>query len=715
MYDSVRSVCSTTSGKVSLPILKNYFNLITLLSVSLICYVFLCLTENRSSLALTEPSEAKLSPRLEEMMKGRAPAVEGVFWIFFTDKGILEENERRQMLKGLRESLPGRTLERRRLRGSRTDIVDDLDLPVSSRYTEAILDTGAMHRATSRWLNAVSVRCEYGKLPVIAAMDFVDRIDLVRPTVKRKRGEMPVDNLPRPRPAHVDSTDYGHSFNQLNQLNIPAVHDLGYDGSGMLVCMLDTGFERSYHPAIAAQVVEDERDFINDDDDTSYDPAQDDYFQPFHGSITMCTVGGYEEGKYIAPAYNAHFILAKTEDTVDEQPIEEDWWVEGIEWADSLGADVASSSLGYYYWYTFEDLDGNTAVTTIAADIAASKGIVVVTAAGNEREENWGHIICPADGDSVIAVGAVDSLGNLASFSSPGPTYDGRIKPDLCARGVNTACAWPYDSDTYIQVGGTSLSTPLIAGSVALVLQAHQDWSPVTVLQALRETADNAYSPDNDYGWGVIDVLAAINWTTGVQAIHLEVDTDSDGTNRLSWRTGGCTPYGYTVHRTDTAEGMWENISGSAFLRDTSFVDGQPGLPEHGGMGDRYLAYRVIGVSRGGDTMAESNLVEILASRVNPIGAHPLGICSNPFNPRASIRYRIDDTAGEGSFGVSLDIYDIRGSRVRRLFEGTRFPGEYTILWDGRSDRGTGLPSGLYCCRLLVGGMSHTTRLLLLK
>jgi subtilisin family serine protease len=278
--------------------------------------------------------------------------------------------------------------------------------------------------------------------------------------------------------------------------------------------MLDTGFQRDCHPALKAQIVEAEWDFINGDDDTSYDPDQDDPGQPFHGSITLCAVGGYELGRYIGPAYNAHFILAKTEDVTDEQPIEEDRWVQGIEWADSLGADIVSSSLGYTKWYTYEDLDGNTAVTTIASDIAASKGIVVVQSAGNMRTHDWYYVIVPADADSIIAVGAVDSLGYLADFSSAGPTYDDRTKPEVCARGVNTVSASPFEtSSVYRQYDGTSLSAPLVSGAAALILQAHPDWSPVVVRQAMMETADNASSPDNDYGWGIIDVMAAIHWS----------------------------------------------------------------------------------------------------------------------------------------------------------------------------------------------------------
>ncbi len=169
---------------------------------------------------------------------------------------------------------------------------------------------------------------------------------------------------------------------------------------------------------------------------------------------------------------------------------------------------------------TWEDMDGNTAVTTKAVDIAVSLGMVCVTAAGNENGGEWNHIIAPADADSVIAVGAVDKDGEIATFSSRGPSYDGRIKPELCALGVKTYCARPGSNNPYGNVSGTSLATPLVAGAAAVLLSAHPDWTPMMVREALMGTASRWLIPDNDYGWGIVDVWAAINYgnfTTSVK------------------------------------------------------------------------------------------------------------------------------------------------------------------------------------------------------
>ncbi|MFQ6610118.1 MAG: S8 family serine peptidase, partial [Fidelibacterota bacterium] len=228
-----------------------------------------------------------------------------------------------------------------------------------------------------------------------------------------------------------------------------------------------------------------------------------------HGTYTLSTLGGSFEGQLYGPAYNAQFLLAKTEDVSQEVPVEEDWYVAGLEWGESLGADVASSSLGYIDWYTYEDLDGQSAVTTIAVNIAIENGMVITTAAGNSGS---GGIIAPADAFEVLACGAVDSNGEIAGFSSWGPTADGRIKPDICARGVATFCADIVSPNSYREANGTSLSTPLVGGAAAVILSAHPSWTPLQVREALMMTADNVENPDNQYGWGVIDVMAAINY-----------------------------------------------------------------------------------------------------------------------------------------------------------------------------------------------------------
>ena len=431
-------------------------------------------------------------------------------WIYFRDKGI-ESGEFTTALDKARSGLTERSLNRRRNRG-RGEEVTFRDIPPNVNYIAQIVAKGATLRRRIRWLNAVSVSASMEQLEEITQLPFVSRID---PVLMHHRPLPPAESdFRKGNSRHyrdpTDSLDYGSSLDQLEQINCVTAHEVGYTGKGVLVMMLDTGYYID-HESIQQDSIVAEWDFINNDGDTQ-DEWDDPWGQHNHGTYTLSTMGGYTPGTLIGPAFEATFLLAKTEMVDQEIQQEEDNYVAALEWGENLGADVASSSLGYLDWYKYEDMNGNTAVTTIAVDIAISLGMVCVTAAGNEGHIDWYYIIAPADADSVIAVGAVDSLNELAYFSSHGPTYDGRTKPEVCARGVSTFCASPDDPTTYTTVSGTSLSTPLVSGAAAVVLSAHPDWTPMKVREALMMTASRSDSADNDYGWGVIDVWEAINY-----------------------------------------------------------------------------------------------------------------------------------------------------------------------------------------------------------
>jgi hypothetical protein len=318
------------------------------------------------------------------------------------------------------------------------------------------------------------------------------------------------------RGAGGHNLNYGESLEQLEEIQVANAHDLGHKGAGVLVCMLDTGYYKDHEafaPIRSSGRLIAEYDFIDHDTQTQNELGEDPPTQHNHGTYTWSALGGEKVGELYGPAYGARFILGKTEDVADEQPIEEDNWLAATEWADSIGARVISSSLGYLDWYTYEDMDGNTAVTTNAADIAASRNIVVCTAAGNEGTTDWFYIIAPADGDSVLAVGASTSQNTVVPFSSHGPTVDGRTKPEVLARGVGTHCATSNSPTSYGNVSGTSLATPLVGGAAAMVIGAHPNWSAWRVRYALIRTADTFTTPDNHRGYGRIKVLDAINFS----------------------------------------------------------------------------------------------------------------------------------------------------------------------------------------------------------
>lgn len=464
--------------------------------------------------------EPVVSPTLKQFISSLSSEDSVKVWVFFTDKGIFSLSQYDEEKSRFQSQLTGSALKRREKNKAG---IDFLDLPVNQAYVDEISKLGGNLNQKSRWLNAASIRIQKSKIEKLSQLPFVRKITKVA-DFKRTPDEIQNNGIKLYQPTETFGygRNYGPSLPQLDQINVPIVHDMGFKGQNVIVCMMDTGYRKN-HQAFAAAFAQGrvlaEYDFIFHDNNTQNQPG-DTSTQQDHGTCTWSTLGGEYDGELYGPAFGAEFVLAKTEDVRSETPIEEDNWVAGMEWADSLDAEVISSSLGYSDWYTYPDYDGNTCVTTIAADIAASRGIVVCNAMGNSGPGS-GTLVAPADADSIVACGAVDESGNIANFSSRGPTYDGRIKPEVVARGVLTYCASAYDTTGYLQASGTSLSTPLIGGSVAVLLSAHPDWTVMQTREALMMTANNSTSPNNTYGWGLVDLFAALNYKpTGALAIQ---------------------------------------------------------------------------------------------------------------------------------------------------------------------------------------------------
>jgi len=457
-------------------------------------------------------------------------------WVYFQDKGLTGD-DLTAALNRTEDALSDRAARRRAkmttVKGER--LVDVTDLSLHQPYLDIVSATGAHLRRESRWLNAASFDATPDEIAIIARLPQVMKVDLVN---MFHRPELPVrpddvaarearnEELRAGKAARWDIA-YGGTLAELEQINVPPLHDEGVTGEGVLIGMLDTGFKTT-HDALAPITVIDRWDFVNGDDVVENE-AGDPSDAHNHGTMTMSTIMGNDPGGHMGPAFSAQVVLAKTEDVADEQPIEEDNWVAGIEWLETFGIDVATSSLGYLDWYTFADLDGNTAACTNAADLAVGKGIVVCNSAGNERGTSWNHIITPADGDSVIAAGAVELSGSYTYFSSPGPSYDGRIKPDVCALGSGNHVASPSDDHAYTSASGTSFSGPLTAGVASLVLSRVPSLTPMQVRDAMRETASQAATPDNDYGWGILDAHAAAHYF-GASIVHTPL-TDTEDTS----------------------------------------------------------------------------------------------------------------------------------------------------------------------------------------
>ena len=470
---------------------------------------------------------------------------EAIVWVRFRDRGPLERASWAERRRVARAQLSERSW-RRRARRTGSDQPLETDLPVAESYLRTLVGEGVSIRAVSRWRNAVSIVADpttlarIGRLPFVAGWEPVLRLRRrVSEDWESAASAPPLDprrharSLDDPRFPVQDAPGtpgfYGASYAQSRILGVDALHAQGLSGQGVLIAVLDTGF-RETHTAFDSLEVLARRDFINGDEIVANQDGQDPvgFNQESHGSYVLSTIAGYWPGIHVGTAYRAQVALGKTEYGPSETVVEMDYWQTGAEWADSLGADVVSSSLGYSQFdtpgdsYAYTDLDGKTTVVTLAAVEAARRGITVVTAQGNDGNTSWHFLIAPADGDSVCAVGAVDSLGNIASFSSYGPSADGRVKPDVCAMGVSVQTISVSSDANFIRPSGTSFATPATAGLVALLLEAHPTWGPFEVLEALRSTADRAGSPTDQYGYGIARGPAALAWvpsTVGVPSL----------------------------------------------------------------------------------------------------------------------------------------------------------------------------------------------------
>ncbi|HWN86182.1 MAG TPA: S8 family serine peptidase, partial [Vicinamibacterales bacterium] len=491
-------------------------------SLAYVVLAILCSAGIHSPVRLQgQASGASLTPWLDTALRQGTADQRHAVWVYYRDKGA--------RVTAQSTSLPvsARALGRRarRARAAAWNAYDDR--AVASAYVEQVAVRVTRVRHTLRWLNATSVEATAAQVRALAALPFVDRLDVVH----RYRAEREPQEAVRPAAApdghrlrglSTHALDYGTSFEQLSQIRVPELHERGLSGDGVLVALFDTGFPNLEHEAFSAMKIVSQWDFIRGIDDVRGGGDG-------HGTATLSVAGGFRPGELIGPAFGASFVLAVTEDIRSETPIEEDNWAAAAEWAESWGADVISSSLGYAQFdlphasYTDRDMDGMTAVATRAATMAAARGVVVVNSAGNGGfHPTRNTLVAPADGLYVVSAGAVDRTGARADFSSVGPTADGRTKPDVAALGVAVKSATVVTTDSYAAFSGTSLSCPLIAGVVALLLQAHPAYSVDDVLLALRATSSQSAVPDNLLGWGVLDAVAAVDLELGSVAAPVE-------------------------------------------------------------------------------------------------------------------------------------------------------------------------------------------------
>jgi subtilisin family serine protease len=409
--------------------------------------------------------------------------------------------------------------------------INQSDLPVNPAYIQAIRQTGAEVWYTSRWMNAVLIEADSAILAAIRQLPFVKlapsgnwkKVNARQSSNKKNASSLKSESNARINESLVPVLDYGFSANQIRMIGADDMHQQGYTGKDMWVAIIDAGFRNANQIASLKHVFDSNRilgtyDFV--DKETSV------YEDDSHGLQVFSAMAAHKPGEIIGTAFDANYLLLRTEKSGSESRIEEINWLLAAEYADSIGVDVINSSLGYNLFddpamsYRRTDMDGNTALVTRAADRAAAAGILVVTSAGNEGDDPWQTIAAPADADSVLTVGAVNVNGLYAPFSSRGPSADKRIKPNLVAQGQGAVLSSPAGGT--ISSNGTSFSSPILAGMATSFWQAYPQLTNMQVIDILQRSASQANSPDSLLGYGIPNFTKASQIATNELKISQE-------------------------------------------------------------------------------------------------------------------------------------------------------------------------------------------------
>lgn len=621
-------------------------------------------------------------------------------------------------------------------------LVSTADLPVYEPYRTAILDLGAEIAQSSRWLNTVMIRTDSATYERVKGLSFVDSVSVVR-TVPidegrgiEKRSVVFGDAGGNTGPDPCITTLYGLSDRQNRAVRIDAAHVTGFAGEGVLIGILDAGFDWRTHEALKNANVIAERDFVNGDGNTADEPDQTP--SEGHGTLVMSIIGGWLKGTLIGGAPRAEFALAKTEDVASERHVEEDNFVAGLEWLESLGADLTTASLGYTTFddpelpHAHEDLDGNTAFASRGINHATHLGVLCIAAAGNEFT-SYRYVSVPAEADSAIAVAALDTAGNVAGFSSRGfgsSVGNGarhRLKPDVAAPGVRVYGAAAGQPEGVVAQQGTSLATPIVAAAAAVFLSARPDLRPWELRRLFYESSDQAASPDTAVGYGMIDVnrglarLGRERLLVGVPKVLSWEGSISAG----AWVIGGATDEVTTWRAESQGSRLLLLLRNLRTNRAVSEETPQPvnglarwlipaGVEQLGLLpGD---SIEVIIARPSNETVLRRSVLcatdglalpaSTLCSEI-PLPTTALAVARpNPFHDATRVEFSLDRRAT-----VSLHVFNVLGERVLSPIESQETdPGFHSVLLNP-----VDLPGGAYYYRLTVDEAVYSEKMIYLR
>ena len=427
-------------------------------------------------------------------------------WVYFSDKVNVEEAIANPLSILTQESLARKQLH--------NIPVDLRDVPVNENYLSILKQQeGISVRAKSKWLNCAHVLGNIQDIDALKNLDFVSGIEYANNNLNQ-RDQLLEEAIISKLESQTDF-NYGPTENQIRMLGTDYLHKKNFTGEDMIIAVLDAGFPKAKDISALQRLR-----LLGGYDFPGRSSNFDDPDLSDHGTLVLSTMGGYLEDIFVGTAPDASYYLFRTEIDASETPVEESYWVEAAERADSLGVDIINSSLTYHFFdnpnynYSSEELDGKTAFVSRGANIAMEKGILVVVSAGNTGDDDYPGVGAPAD-SNVLTVGAVDPDKVYAPFSSIGPAADRRIKPDVMAQGINVIAANEFEQ--LVAVDGTSFSSPLIAGSIAGLWQAIPSYTNLQIMDLVRSTSSQYNNPDNILGYGIPDFKKALDLVLGPQ------------------------------------------------------------------------------------------------------------------------------------------------------------------------------------------------------
>jgi len=424
-------------------------------------------------------------------------------WVFFTDKQDVANAIANPITILTQEAIDRKNLH--------NITIDEKDVPVNEDYITQVKNVvGITVLAKSKWFNCVYVRGSQTNISNLLSLSFVDSIDYADNSLDSKKSILHTaeDAAVENEKFGIKTTfNYGNATQQIEQLNATYLHEQDYTGTGMVIAVMDSGFPGVNTIDGFARIRDEGRlldgyDFVRrEDDEFAFSGSS-------HGTQTFSDIAGFIDGQFVGTAPDAKYYLFLTEDVATEGPKEEALWVEAAERADSLGVHVINTSLGYSnrfdnpaYEYATSDMDGKTTFISRGANMAFEKGMLVVCSAGNSGNNSWGIITAPSDAPGVLTVGAIDSSGAYASFSSRGPTADNRVKPDVVAKGLGAAVI--RSNNTVSTSSGTSFSSPIMAGAVACLWQAFPSMNNSEIMQLVRASSSQYNNPTIQLGYGI--------------------------------------------------------------------------------------------------------------------------------------------------------------------------------------------------------------------